>query len=85
MGPTIADQSFRPRSIEQHAAAKLTQRPHILVAWRNFCRAALLHFAAVCHVGIVWTYLNDQKIDFQVFAASDRKFDGEFNEIILKS
>ncbi len=44
----FADRIFRPCSIEWHAAAKPTQRPHILVAWRNFCRAALPHFAAVC-------------------------------------
>ncbi len=30
-------------------AAKPTQCPHILVALRNFRRAALPHFAAVCH------------------------------------
>ncbi len=45
----FADRIFRPRSIERHAAAKPTQRPHILVAWRNFCRTLLL--------GIVWMYL----------------------------
>ncbi len=44
----FADRILKPRSIEQYAAAKPTQRPHILVAWRNFCRVALLHFAAVC-------------------------------------
>ncbi len=44
----FAGQIFRPRSIEQHAAAKPTQRPHILVAWRNFCRMILPHFATVC-------------------------------------
>ncbi len=37
----FADWIFRPRSIERHAAAKPTQRPHILVAWCNFCHAAL--------------------------------------------
>ncbi len=45
----FADRIFRPRSIEQHAAAKLMQRPHILVTWRNFYHATLPHFAAVCH------------------------------------
>ncbi len=44
MGPT--NRIFRPRSIERHAVAKPMQRPHILVAWRNFCHAALPHFAA---------------------------------------
>ncbi len=45
----FADQIFRLCSIERHAAAKPMQHPHILVAWRNFCCTALLHFAAVCH------------------------------------
>ncbi len=45
MGPTIADRIFRPHSIERHTTAKLTQCPHILVARRNFCHAALPHFA----------------------------------------
>ncbi len=45
----FADQIFSPRSIERHAAAKPTQRPHILAAWHNFCHAALPHFATVCY------------------------------------
>ncbi len=44
----FADRIFRSRSIEWHATAKPTQRPHILVAWRNFCCAALPHFVAMC-------------------------------------
>ncbi len=44
----FADRIFRPRNIERQAAAKPMQHPHILVAWRNFCNAALPHFAAVC-------------------------------------
>ncbi len=44
----FTDRIFRPRNIERHAAATLTQRPHIFVAWRNFCRTNLPHFAAVC-------------------------------------
>ncbi len=36
MGRQFADQIFRPRSIERHAAAKPTQHPHILAAWCDF-------------------------------------------------
>ncbi len=37
----FADRIFRPRSIEWHAVAEPTQRPHILEAWHDFCCAAL--------------------------------------------
>ncbi len=45
----FADQIFRPCSIERHAAAELTQRPHILAAWCDFCCMALPCCVAVCH------------------------------------
>ncbi len=51
----FADQIFKPRSIERHAAAELTQRSHILAAWRDFCCVASA--VSRCATRLVWTYL----------------------------
>ncbi len=78
----FADRIFRPRSIERHATAKPTQRPHILVAWRNFCRTGPCRCVPR---GIVWTHLTETIFRYDFRLSKNFPFSPAINRLILDS